>query len=419
MKMPEMMQSPCSCFLIVATAPNVSWPMCHSKVNLASSYNCHPQIYVYIFIFFRILCGKNWVTVHLYHAFAHGSLCGPSRYYSLALDTCISLANYSLFFSFLAIVTGLTGINELHIFAPMGFYQLMGNLIDHVCKVPCHIHEILPLDSPFPMHFPYHAIPQSQRHSGESFKITGMTSVHLSVIRPTKVMAGRTPVYRLLERDGLAVEAVPIEHSTFCLGYVVSETQAVDLEPGVPLLDSTTVQPFKPRQIVILGDTMNPAGILDVVKRPPDMLVHEATFLDVDSGQANATKHSTASMAGNFAVNLKPRRLYLNHLGNRYFNMEGLMNLTSTLNLLKSQVEAPIKRAGLQAEISVVVANDYMRVKVLPSWKPLPVESFEVTEERPDCGGITDPKGLEINRILSSAENIFIANQEILEKYPS
>ena len=143
------------------------------------------------------------------------------------------------------------------------------------------------------------------------------------------------------------VRAVPIRHSTFCVGYVIEELKSkpdsIDkrklkeqygVESG-PLLhqlergqiittdDGVRVNPEDvatsmrlPRKIVILGDTYD-AGPITELAMDADVLVHEATFLDEEKTIAARLSHSTAGMAGAFAKRIKAKNLVLSHFSPR------------------------------------------------------------------------------------------------------
>jgi ribonuclease Z len=107
------------------------------------------------------------------------------------------------------------------------------------------------------------------------------------------------------------------------------------------LPDGTTLEPppldIPGRKVVILGDTSDPSAIMPIAM-DPSALVHESTNAyiprrisekvrglanskgTVDSVRKKAIGrgHSTADMAGEFAKNIRARRLYLNHFSTRH-----------------------------------------------------------------------------------------------------
>jgi ribonuclease Z len=156
------------------------------------------------------------------------------------------------------------------------------------------------------------------------------------------------------------VSAAPIQHSVFCLGYVVEELPVPGkMNPGiyiphlkrtgspmsllsvlqggenVTLNDGTVLEGpkrRKGRKVVILGDTYDPSPIADIAQ-DCDVLVHEATnaylphvdpntnALDTETSvelRAVSHGHSTPQMAGKFAKRVNARLLVLNHFSARY-----------------------------------------------------------------------------------------------------
>jgi ribonuclease Z len=108
----------------------------------------------------------------------------------------------------------------------------------------------------------------------------------------------------------------------------------------VSLPDGTILQPpptdVPGRKIVILGDTFDPHGIMPLCS-DASLLVHEATQMAIPPDLASRARqfrrgcseeearklahrhgHSTAAMAGEFARDIRARRLYLNHFSVKY-----------------------------------------------------------------------------------------------------
>ncbi|CAL1703017.1 unnamed protein product [Somion occarium] len=153
-------------------------------------------------------------------------------------------------------------------------------------------------------------------------------------------------------RVKVAIDAGPIMHRDPCIGYVVREVigpPKTEFEEGRPMPAG--------RNLVILGDTSDAAGIIPLVNTPPSLpsddgtiepsssglslprvslLVHEATdsFIPThidpnrrtgknrtaESVETKAIEkgHSTPSMAGTFARQIGAERLVLNHIGARF-----------------------------------------------------------------------------------------------------
>jgi hypothetical protein len=142
-------------------------------------------------------------------------------------------------------------------------------------------------------------------------------------------------------------------------------------------------------------------------------------------------------MAGDFIAKLRPKLAFLNHLGKtlpggtfltficcskgtRYFKNEGDRNVSATLRVLYEQVVSRVRQADPTCRSEVVLANDYMTKEVLPD-DSSHTGSTELT--RPKQSKATHFQGLdktpiwlEIERSFNTAENLFVANQQMIEK---
>ncbi len=177
----------------------------------------------------------------------------------------------------------------------------------------------------------------------------------MEVLRP---VVGRTPfvleIQELDERDvstawrgdGFEVRAFPTRHSVPSVGYALVEegrpgafdvdaARALGVTPGpdfgvlqrggeVVTAAGRTVRPAdvlgaprRGRTVVSTGDTEPCDGTL-AAARGADVLVHEATFLDVERERARETRHSTAREAAALAKEAGVTALALTHLSNRF-----------------------------------------------------------------------------------------------------
>ncbi len=145
-----------------------------------------------------------------------------------------------------------------------------------------------------------------------------------------------------VERAGYRVAAVPVQHHRRrAFGYeLVEDSRPGHLDPelaerlGVTpgpdfgrLQRGETVNGVAPeqvmgetregRKIVYSGDTA-PCDALRIAAHEADVLVHEATFTDIDIERAKETGHSTAHQAAELAREAQVRTLALVHLSTRH-----------------------------------------------------------------------------------------------------
>jgi ribonuclease Z len=150
-----------------------------------------------------------------------------------------------------------------------------------------------------------------------------------------------------LEREGFAIEAIPVEHGVTAVGYLLAEDERpgrFDVDEatrlGVPdgrergmlqrgesvtLPDGRIVTPGDVlgevragRRIVLTGDTAPAASVVEAAAGA-DLLVHEATFLADERERARETGHSTAGEAALVAREAGVKLLALTHVSTRYF----------------------------------------------------------------------------------------------------
>jgi ribonuclease Z len=145
--------------------------------------------------------------------------------------------------------------------------------------------------------------------------------------------------------DAYRIEAVPANHSVPCFSYAFVEADrpgkfhpdkaiALGLKPGPAFRDlqngsnvSVGRKVVRPQQImddprpgvkiVLSGDTYYSKSLVNLAKRA-DVLVHECTFDDSLREKAVIDKHSTPEIACRVAREARVRRLFLNHITQRY-----------------------------------------------------------------------------------------------------
>lgn len=153
---------------------------------------------------------------------------------------------------------------------------------------------------------------------------------------------------RVVDADEYYVEARPLNHSKFCIGYRLQEKdrpgkvdaekaqaqgisedwQYKDLKAGkdVELEDGTVVKsvdivghPRPGDSFAYITDTKYCPNSVKLAKNT-NVLIHEATFSDSLSDKAEETGHSTAKDAARVANEAKTKLLVITHFSARYTN---------------------------------------------------------------------------------------------------
>ncbi len=157
--------------------------------------------------------------------------------------------------------------------------------------------------------------------------------------------------WSVLENDNFTIKAAALKHRIPSFGYVVQEKNQVgtlDVQKlkklGIPpgpdygkLKEGKSVivpatgrevkreqvvgPPKKGRKVVILGDT-NDTFELKHLSMDADLVVHEATMENSMREKAIEFGHSTPSMASNFAIEVRAKKLILTHVSPRYKPIE-------------------------------------------------------------------------------------------------
>lgn len=153
---------------------------------------------------------------------------------------------------------------------------------------------------------------------------------------------------RVIDEEEYYVEARPLNHSKFCIGYrfqekdspgkvdaekareqgITEDWQYKDLKAGkdVELEDGTVVKSIDivghPRpgdSFAYVTDTRYCPNAVKLGKNT-NILIHEATFTDSLSDKAEETGHSTAKVAARVANEAKTKLLVITHFSARYTN---------------------------------------------------------------------------------------------------
>jgi ribonuclease Z len=146
-------------------------------------------------------------------------------------------------------------------------------------------------------------------------------------------------------RRDYEVEAFEVDHRTRALGYALleddrpgsldpveaerlgvrpgpdlkelQEGRAVEGERGTVLPEQVMGDDRPGRAIAITGDT-GPTASTVAAAADADLLIHDSSFMNEDSGRARETGHSTASDAARIAAEANVKMLALVHISSRY-----------------------------------------------------------------------------------------------------
>jgi ribonuclease Z len=96
------------------------------------------------------------------------------------------------------------------------------------------------------------------------------------------------------------------------------EGESVELEDGTVVDSAQVVGPARSgRRVVYTGDT-RPVDATVGAADDADLLIHDATFTDTETGRAASTGHSTAREAATIGARAGAARLALTHISSRY-----------------------------------------------------------------------------------------------------
>lgn len=189
-----------------------------------------------------------------------------------------------------------------------------------------------PMPGPVSLHFPASGTHQIERLL-DSVIVDTNADLRLEPVAAPAVVA---------DRPGFRLRAEPLEHSTDSVGWRMESPPSTHLRPDrlrelglsgadighlvthgevrvggrtVTLEDVTDTG--SPNVAAFVFDTRWCPGAL-ALAHDADLLVCEATFLDVDARRAHEVGHLTAGEAGSLAAAAGARRLVLTHFSGRY-----------------------------------------------------------------------------------------------------
>ncbi len=176
--------------------------------------------------------------------------------------------------------------------------------------------------------------------------------LHLREIEKDELPANSlTPVYETAE---YVVSTCPLDHRIFALGYRVDEKpkpgrfnlerarelgvpvgplfrrlqtgQEVQLEDGRIVQPGDVLGPERPGKSVTYCLDTRPCQASKELARDVDLLIHEATYTEELTEEAQNYGHSTAAQAANIAKEANAKSLLLTHFSTRYADVSPLYN---------------------------------------------------------------------------------------------
>ncbi|NCC08979.1 MAG: ribonuclease Z [Bacteroidia bacterium] len=156
----------------------------------------------------------------------------------------------------------------------------------------------------------------------------------------------------------LTVTTIPLKHRVPCSGFLFEEKRLpnhihkamVDFYQ-IPVYDlnrikngedyvtpdgevvpneKLTFPSYEPRRYAYCSDTLFKPSVVEQVKGV-DLLFHEATFAEADSARAKETYHTTASQAGQIALEANVKKLVIGHFSARYDDEQVLLDEASAV----------------------------------------------------------------------------------------
>lgn len=152
----------------------------------------------------------------------------------------------------------------------------------------------------------------------------------------------------LLEDNTLRIYSFPLKHRIHCAGFLFEEkhrkpkvkkeyinryelgivqikdlknSEDVELENGDILkAEDATIPAIPPRSYAYCSDTAFYPKLAEFLESP-DLIYHEATFLEEHATRAKETFHSTAGQAAQIAAMLGAKKLLLGHYSSRYTDL--------------------------------------------------------------------------------------------------
>lgn len=158
----------------------------------------------------------------------------------------------------------------------------------------------------------------------------------------------------IYEDKAVTVHSFPLRHSLPCCGFLFTEKErprnmnkealkrynipvaeirqikrGMDWEDehgSVILNEELTTEPLKSLSYAYCTDTAPVESLTELLQIAPDLMYHEATFMEAHKKRAAQTKHSTAKQAARVALSSKARHLLIGHFSVRYDDLNELLH---------------------------------------------------------------------------------------------
>ncbi|WP_300023318.1 ribonuclease Z [uncultured Maribacter sp.] len=162
----------------------------------------------------------------------------------------------------------------------------------------------------------------------------------------------------VFEDDKISVTTIPLDHRVYTNGYLFREKlgkrklnvtaaekygidkayynnikngKNITLDNGTIVPNSElTFDPPEPKSYAFCSDTVYDESLAEKIKNV-DVLYHESTFLETETGLAVKTKHATAKQAAMVAKNANVKTLVLGHYSTRYKSIALFKEEASTI----------------------------------------------------------------------------------------
>ncbi len=216
---------------------------------------------------------------------------------------------------------------DLHVYAPKNFEELF-NVLDKIMN-PYRLYKVI-----------LHELKEGKVYEDDKIEVTAIRAKHSIESYSFKIKEKDKPPRILKEKlKELGIPEGPHLRK-------LKKGLPVKLENGRVIYPEQVLgEGVKGKVVVYTGDTAPNEDLINFASNA-DLLIHEATFGDVEEALARESKHSTARDAAKIAKKANVKMLLLTHISARYSDPSQL--------LLEAKEEFE----------SVIVAQDFYRVQI-------------------------------------------------------